>query len=405
MPDTLTAFFGFTKPALHSTGWGPKANTDFDQWDSVLGIPRGAYIAPTVGATTTLALATGSAFAFTLNQSITTLLITGAAANPAGVTTQVWQKLTLLVIGDGTRRTIGWPGSVTWLTGQVPVLTPGGSDFFEFFTKDNGVTWLGIHHDVIDLPSVVAATYNASATTHIALGSGRYFKYTVSGNISTIAFDDATKNTPTFKIAITNGGLFAQTWPGSVTWLSGSAPVLQQAGVDVLSFFSPDGGTTWYGAHIDAAVTSDHCKANRSAALAVPQTTDTVIPFTAADSYDTNNLHDPVSNPSRVTVPAGGWAGSEAEIVSQVQWASNQFTEDLQQVHIRKNANGVGNAGTELARTTLLIGNDSITPHSVQVSAYDDSPIAGDYYEVFISTNRSGGISVSSAWVRLARKR
>src|SRR5947208_6501962 len=142
MPDTLTTFFGFTKPALHSTGWGPKANTDFDQWDSVVGIPRAAFVAPAVAATTHLNLALGSAFTFTLNQDLT-IQIDGPATNPAGVSTQVWQKLLLVMVGDGTRRAVTWPGSITWLTGQVPVLTPSRSDFIELFTKDNGVTWLG----------------------------------------------------------------------------------------------------------------------------------------------------------------------------------------------------------------------------------------------------------------------
>src|SRR6266487_2091314 len=384
MPDTLTSFFGITKPALHSTGWGPKANTDYDSLDTVLGIPRAAFKAPTVGGTTTLDLSLGSAFAFTLNQA-TTLVFPNPAANPAGVTTQVWQGFRLLMVGDGTRRAVTWPVSVTWLSGQVPVLTPGGSDFFEFFTKDNGVTWLGVHLTVTDLPATTATTYNAAGTTNIDLALNRFFKFTVAGGISTIAFINPTLNVPSFRVLVTNGGTQVLTWPGSVVWLVGSAPTLQQAGVDELEFTTPDGGTTWYGAHIDPTITSDHAKANRTTALAVPQSTDTVIPFTAADFYDTNSLHDPASNPSRVVVPAGGWAGSEAEIVAQITWATNQFTQDVQQVHIRKNAAGSGVGGIELARVTMQIGNDGVVPHSVQVSAYDDSPVATDYYEVFIN--------------------
>jgi len=39
------------------------------------------------------------------------------------------------------------------------------------------------------------------------------------------------------------------TWPGSVVWPGGAAPTLSTAAaaVDVLTFFSRDGGTTWYG--------------------------------------------------------------------------------------------------------------------------------------------------------------
>jgi len=39
------------------------------------------------------------------------------------------------------------------------------------------------------------------------------------------------------------------TWPGSVVWPGGTAPTLSAAAgaVDVLTFFSRNGGTTWYG--------------------------------------------------------------------------------------------------------------------------------------------------------------
>lgn len=39
------------------------------------------------------------------------------------------------------------------------------------------------------------------------------------------------------------------TWPGSVAWASGSAPTLSTtpADVDLITLFSRDGGTTWYG--------------------------------------------------------------------------------------------------------------------------------------------------------------
>jgi hypothetical protein len=37
------------------------------------------------------------------------------------------------------------------------------------------------------------------------------------------------------------------TWPGSVVWPGGVAPTLSASGTDILTFFSRDGGTTWYG--------------------------------------------------------------------------------------------------------------------------------------------------------------
>lgn len=45
------------------------------------------------------------------------------------------------------------------------------------------------------------------------------------------------------------------TWPGSVSWVNGTAPVLKTAAsaVDVITLFTVDGGTTWGGAYVGAA--------------------------------------------------------------------------------------------------------------------------------------------------------
>lgn len=53
--------------------------------------------------------------------------------------------------------------------------------------------------------------------------------------------------TATFSIILTNGGQYTITWPSSVKWSYNSAPLLTSSGIDVLTFLTPDGGTTWYG--------------------------------------------------------------------------------------------------------------------------------------------------------------
>jgi hypothetical protein len=47
------------------------------------------------------------------------------------------------------------------------------------------------------------------------------------------------------------GNAYAVTWPGSVVWNGGSAPTLDTDAdaIDILTFFTIDGGTTWYGLH------------------------------------------------------------------------------------------------------------------------------------------------------------
>ena len=50
-----------------------------------------------------------------------------------------------------------------------------------------------------------------------------------------------------FTLILTNGGSQTVNWPASVDWPGGAAPSLTASGVDVISFYTTDGGTTWYG--------------------------------------------------------------------------------------------------------------------------------------------------------------
>lgn len=75
----------------------------------------------------------------------------------------------------------------------------------------------------------------------------------VSATVSTSAQTFTFSNPPTsgtsgsFTLFLTNGGSQTVTWPNSVKWEAGSAPVLIAAGVDILIFTTNDGGVTWYG--------------------------------------------------------------------------------------------------------------------------------------------------------------
>lgn len=49
-------------------------------------------------------------------------------------------------------------------------------------------------------------------------------------------------------LVLTNGGAFTITWPSSFKWADGAPPSLMESGIDVISFFTIDGGTTYYAA-------------------------------------------------------------------------------------------------------------------------------------------------------------
>lgn len=49
-------------------------------------------------------------------------------------------------------------------------------------------------------------------------------------------------------LVLTNGGAFTVTWPSSFKWADGAPPSLMASGIDVITFFTIDGGTTYYAA-------------------------------------------------------------------------------------------------------------------------------------------------------------
>lgn len=51
-------------------------------------------------------------------------------------------------------------------------------------------------------------------------------------------------------LVLTNGGAFTVTWPDSFKWTDGVPPSLMASGVDVITFFTIDGGETYYAAQV-----------------------------------------------------------------------------------------------------------------------------------------------------------
>jgi hypothetical protein len=94
----------------------------------------------------------------------------------------------------------------------------------------------------------VVAKGSISGAQAFDIAVAQYFTLTVGG-----ALTPSFTNVPAGSLAqgvifrITNGGAFAITWPGSVKWVSGVAPTLTAAGVDLLGFITDDNGATWRG--------------------------------------------------------------------------------------------------------------------------------------------------------------
>lgn len=88
----------------------------------------------------------------------------------------------------------------------------------------------------------------ALSASDISLSTGTYFSKTISSATTfTVSNVPTTGTVGSFVLELTNGGSSNITWWSGVKWSSGTAPTLTSTGVDILSFYTSDGGTTWRG--------------------------------------------------------------------------------------------------------------------------------------------------------------
>jgi len=94
----------------------------------------------------------------------------------------------------------------------------------------------------------VNALGSITTTATINLENGNVHTATVTGNV-TLVFSNpiASGDATSFTLELTNGGSFTVTFPTAVDWEGGTAPTLTATGVDILVFYTRDGGTTWHG--------------------------------------------------------------------------------------------------------------------------------------------------------------
>jgi len=85
----------------------------------------------------------------------------------------------------------------------------------------------------------------AMAANEITLAGGNVFTKTITAATTlTVSGWLASGNSNSFVLELTNGGAFPITWFAGVKWSGGKVPTLTAAGVDILGFYSHDGGVT-----------------------------------------------------------------------------------------------------------------------------------------------------------------
>lgn len=177
-------------------------------------------------------------------------------------------SITIAATNNGTVTSVGGTGNVNGITLSGTVtssgnLTLGGTLSNVSLTSQvtgtlpvaNGGTGVttstGTTAVVLSTTPVITGLREKSAAvaaSDINLSLGNYFTRTISGATTFTASNVATSgDVAAFILVLTNGGSAAITWFSGTTWAGGTAPALTSSGVDILGFFTINGGTTWRG--------------------------------------------------------------------------------------------------------------------------------------------------------------
>lgn len=138
----------------------------------------------------------------------------------------------------------GIPSIEVFANGQINMAQYGGNVFFS--------------NSVVDSPTMkgykeYANTASVTGATTLDLSTTNIYNMTLTGN-TTLTFTNPPASGTLYSLMIIAKqdatGSRIITWPASVKWPNASAPTLSTGAnaVDVLNFFTVDGGTTYYGA-------------------------------------------------------------------------------------------------------------------------------------------------------------
>lgn len=130
--------------------------------------------------------------------------------------------------------------------------------------------------------------------------------------------------------------------------------------------------------------TRNRCQVYHSANQAITSSSLTILAWDS-EAFDVGTLHDPSTNNSRITIPAGGDTGLWL-FVGQVEWAGGAGS--ARTVQILKNG-----VATPLAVSRVALPS-SIAGPVHQVFAFVNAPTVGDYFELEVLQNAGVNVNV-----------
>lgn len=133
------------------------------------------------------------------------------------------------------------------------ITTLGTSQASKVVTADaNGDVLLSEELKAKSYNETYATGSSSSNVLTLNLETGNVFQTTLTENITTLTLSNppASGTAYGFVLRIVQGASgFTVTWPSSIKWSGGFAPVVSTGSgdIDVYGFFTTDAGTTWYG--------------------------------------------------------------------------------------------------------------------------------------------------------------
>ena len=128
------------------------------------------------------------------------------------------------------------------LTGSLPALTLAGA----LTGADQTVSAINFK-DYGHITNAIGGTGGGTQDINLTLGNCVSATVDTSTNTFTFSNPTASDELSMFILFLTNGGSQTVNWPGTVDWAGGTVPTLTTAGLDILTFFTLDGGTIWHG--------------------------------------------------------------------------------------------------------------------------------------------------------------
>lgn len=191
------------------------------------------------------AAAQGTVTSVDVSGGTTGLTTSGGPVTSSGTITLAG---TLAVANGGTGITSFGTGVATFLG------TPSSANLAAALTDETGtgVAVFGTTPTLTGFREAYSAVTSSSNTATLDFSAATVFQLTLSENVTTFTWNNAPSSGTAFGFTlrvIQGASAYAITWPAAVDWPGATPPTLSAGNgdVDVFTFFTTDGGTTYYG--------------------------------------------------------------------------------------------------------------------------------------------------------------